>query len=175
MVNGSNCKELHADLCRHHYILDPNMIVTSSEIEVIINDLSYNKSPGLDGINSEHMKCASQQLSVSLSRSMSAILIHGCVPRSMLTSVVIIKYKNKRTCEKDNYRPIYLSNVFTKVVEKIMYSRIENCLQTTLNQFGFKHKHGTEMCLFFLERAHMVLYKTWLVYVCGFSGCFQNF
>ena len=62
MVNGSNCKELHADLCRHNSVLDPNMIVTSSETEEITNDLTYNKSPGLDGITSEHMKFASQQL-----------------------------------------------------------------------------------------------------------------
>ena len=117
MVNGSNCKELHADLCRHHSVLDPNMIVTSSEIEEIINDLSYNKSPGMDG---EHMKCTSQQLPVLLSILMSAILIHGHVQRSMLTSVIVpsIKDKIKRISEKDNYRPICLSSVFTKVVEK---------------------------------------------------------
>ena len=41
MVSGSNCKELHTHLCRHHSVLDPNMIVTSNEIEEIITDLSY--------------------------------------------------------------------------------------------------------------------------------------
>ena len=154
MVNGNNCKELHADLCRHHSVLDPNMIVTSSEIEEIINGLSYNKFLGLDGITSEHMKCASQQLPVLLSILISAILIHGCVPRSMVTSVIVptIKDKNKSITisEKDNYQPICLSNEFTKVVQ-ILCSRIENFLQTTFNQFGFKPKHGTEMCGFVLK------------------------
>ena len=76
--------------------LGPNMSVTSIEIGEIINDLSYNKSPGLDGITSEHIKVASQQLPISLSILMSAILIHGYVPRSKLTSVIvpIIKDKN---------------------------------------------------------------------------------
>ena len=72
MVNGNNCKELHADLCMRHYVLDPNTIVTSREIKEIINDLSY-------GITSEHMKFASQQLPVLLSILISAILIHGYV------------------------------------------------------------------------------------------------
>ena len=43
------------------------MIVTSNEIEEIIKDLACNKSPGLDGIRSEHIKFAGQQLPVLLS------------------------------------------------------------------------------------------------------------
>ena len=38
---------------------------------------------------------------------------------------------------------IYLSNVFTKVVEKVLYIQMEDYLQYTHNQFGFKQKHGT--------------------------------
>ena len=86
---------------------------------------------------------------------MSAILIHGNVPGSMLTSVIvpIIKEKNKRILsEKDNYRPICLSYVLTKLLKNsIMYSRMEICLQTTFNQFGFKPKHVTKMCVFVLK------------------------
>ena len=71
----------------------------------------------------------------------------------MLKSVIIpiIKNKNKRISDKDNYRPICLANVFTKVVEKVLYSRMDGYLQSTFNQFGFKRKHGTEMCVFVLK------------------------
>ena len=55
-----HCKDLHADLCSNHSLFDKNMVVTSNEMEDIIKDLSYNKSPGLDGICSEHMKFAGQ-------------------------------------------------------------------------------------------------------------------
>ena len=84
---------------------------------------------------------------------MSAILVHGYVPKSILKSVIvpIIKNKNKRISDKDNYRPICISNVFTKVVEKLLYSRLEDYLQSTHNQFGAKQKHGTEMCVFVLK------------------------
>ena len=70
------------------------MVVTSNEMT--IKDLSYNKSPGLDGICSEHMKFAGQQLPVLLSILMSAILVHGYVPKSMLKSVIIPIIKNKK-------------------------------------------------------------------------------
>ncbi len=60
VVNESNCNDLHADMCSNHYLFDQNMVVTSNEMEDIIKYLSYNKSPGLDGICSEHMKFAGQ-------------------------------------------------------------------------------------------------------------------
>ena len=153
MVHESNCKDLHSDMCCNHSLFDQDMVVTSNEMGDIIKDLSYNKSPGLDGICSEHMKFACQQLPVLLSILMSAILVHGYVPKSMLKSVIIpiIKNKNKRISDKDNCRPICLANVFTKVVEKVLYSRMEGYLQSTSNQFGFKRKHGTEMCVFVLK------------------------
>ena len=71
----------------------------------------------------------------------------------MLKSVTIpiIKNKNKRISEKNNYRPICLGYVFTKVVEKVLYSRMDGYLQPTLNHFGFKRKQGTEMCVFVLK------------------------
>ena len=126
------------------------MIVTSNEIEDTIKDLAYNKSRGLDGISSEHIKFAGQQLPVLLSILMSAILVHGYVPKSMLKSVIvpIIKTKNNRISDKDNHIPTCISNVFTKVVEKVLYSRMEDYLQATHNQFEFKQKHGTCVCLY---------------------------
>ena len=42
------------------------MVVTSNEMEDIIKDLSYNKSHGLDGLSSEHMKFATTSLVVDI-------------------------------------------------------------------------------------------------------------
>ena len=38
--------------------------MSSAEIEAIIADLACNKSPGLDGLTSEHMKFANSKLPV---------------------------------------------------------------------------------------------------------------
>ena len=61
------------------------------------------------------------------------------------------KNKNKCSTDKDNYRPICLSNMFSKVVEKVLYSGMQNWLLTTPNQFGCKPKHSTEMCVYVLK------------------------
>ena len=117
-VKGSGCGDIYAAMCMEHIVFDRDMIVSSTEIEDIIVDLVCNKSPGLDGLTSEHMTFANSKLPVLLSILMSAVLIHGHVPRSAIRSVLvpIIKNKNKRITDKDNYRHICLSNVFTKIL-----------------------------------------------------------
>ena len=164
---------------RHYYIVfDRDMIVSSSEIEDIIADMSCNKSPGLDGLTSEHMKFANSKLPVLLSILMSAVLIHGHVPRSAMRSVLvpIIKNKNKRITDKDNHRPICLSNVFTKVIEKVLLCRMQGWLSTTSNQFGFKHKHGTDMCVFTLKELirYYIKHGSCRAYVCCVPWCFES-
>ena len=153
VVQDSSSGALHVDLCRDQYTFEGNMIVHPCEIDEIIKCLPGNKSPGLDGLTSEHMQYASSQIAIYFSMLLTAMMIHGYVPKSMRNAVIvpIIKNKNKRSTDKDNYRPICLSNVFSKVVEKVLYSRMQNWLLTTPNQFGFKPKHGTEMCVFVLK------------------------
>ena len=152
-VKGSGCGHIHAAMCMEHIVFDRDMIVSSTEIEDIIVDLACHKSPGLDGLTSERMEFANSKLPVLLSILMSAVLIHGHVPRSAIISVLvpIIKNTNKRIIDKDNHMPICLSNVFTKIIEKVLLCRMHGWLLTTSNQFGFKHKHGTDMCVFTLK------------------------
>ena len=90
---------------------------------------------------------------VLLSILLFAILIHGYVPTLMLKSVMvpIIKNKNKRITDRENYRPICISSVFSKLLENVLYSRLSKYLVTACNQFGFKAKHGTEICVFILK------------------------
>ena len=88
-------------------------IVTSNEIEDIIKDLACNKSPGLDGISSEHIKFAGQQLPVLLSILMSAVLVHGYVPKSMLKSVIFPIIKKPKN--------VSVTKITTDLYAYIMY------------------------------------------------------
>ena len=62
--------------------------------------------------------------------------------------VPIIKDKNKRVNDKRNYRPICLSNICSKIIEVVLFNRMSIFLQSSPNQFGFKPKYGTELCVF---------------------------
>ena len=115
------------------------------EIVYIIRDLACNKTPGLDRFTSEHMQLSSVQLPVLISISISAMLIHGCMPKHIHNSLMvpIIQNKNKSSTDKNNYRPICIFNMFTKIVDEVLYRRMDKYILTTSNQFGFKPKHGT--------------------------------
>ena len=62
--------------------------------------------------------------------------------------VPIVKDKTGIISSKDNYRPIALASVLSKLIERIILDRIDKCLLTSANQFGFKSKHGTDHCIF---------------------------
>ena len=59
----------------------------------------------------------------------------------------LISHKAGKISSKDNYRPIALASVISKLVEVIMLDSIEMYMNTNPNQFGFKRKHGTDQCL----------------------------
>ena len=66
-------------------------------------------------------------------------------------TVPLTKDKAGNINSKDNYRPIALASIISKVVEIIMLDRMETCLMTQHNQFGFKKKLGTDQCIFALK------------------------
>ena len=132
---------------------DVNMVITSEEVQEAVKQLDDNKSCGLDTISAEHLKFASLKLMPLLAMCISGFLIHGILPDSMISVVLVPVIKNKagRIASKDNYRPIALASVLSKVLEKILLSRLEMYILTKDNQFGFKAKHGTDMCIFALK------------------------
>ena len=73
-----------------------------------------------------------------------------------MISVVLVptvKNKNASICSKSNYRPIALVSIVSKVFENIIYDRIAYSLITCDNQFGFKAKHSTDMCIYAFKEA----------------------
>ena len=67
----------------------------------------------------------------------------------MKTALVpIIKNKTGDTSDKNNYRPIALVTAASKILEICILEILEMYLITHDNQFGFKSKHSTDMCIF---------------------------
>ena len=150
MLKKSGCDQAHNDFCNTNIAFDNGMTVDRFEMKAVIDDLASNKSPGLDGLSAEHFTFAHSILSELMSTLVSSIVVHGHLPQSMNESVIvpIIKDKNKRVNDKNNYRSICLSNVCSKIIEVVIFNRISTFLESSSNQFGFKPKHGTELCVF---------------------------
>ena len=129
------------------------MIVSSQEISDAIRMLKDNKACGMDNISAEHLKLASSKLCPLLGICFTGFLVHGILPDSILSVLLkpIIKDKSGKINSSDNYRPIALASILSKVLERTILNRLEQFVLTADNQFGFKPKHGTDMCIFALK------------------------
>lgn len=83
------------------------------------------------------------------------MLVHGTLPSPMLSVLLVpvVKDKTGKISSIDNYRPIALASVVSKVLEIILLERVQRHVVTTDEQFGFKRKHGTDMCIYALKEA----------------------
>ena len=104
---------------------------------------------------------SSNRLAVLLTIIFNACMVHGYLPASMISTVLvpIIKDKAGDVADKSNYRPIALSSVFSKIFEHVLLTYIEYYLYTSDNQFGFKAKHSTDQCIYLLKEV-IQFYKT---------------
>ena len=65
--------------------------------------------------------------------------------------VPIIKDKCSKINSKDNYRPIALASIVSKKIENILLDRMSVMRSTMSDQFRFKKKHGTDLCIYVLK------------------------
>ena len=75
----------------------------------------------------------------------------GNVPDDMKMAKVIPIYKNKDPNDLKNYKPISLLPSFSKILEKVIFKRLnryfdENKLFFT-SQYGFRQNHSTELAV----------------------------
>ena len=128
---------------------DARMTVCYTDVQTLIA-IQFGKSAGLDGICAEALKCAHDQLSVSLSFRFTLFLSHGYSPPKLNKTIVVPITKNKcgNLFSRNNYRPIaFATNIF-KLLELIILMQCKEYLCTSANQFGFKRANGTEFCIY---------------------------
>ena len=148
-VDNSNCMNLHNSFKNNNLSFCNDMVVPAYEIHDLIQSLPNGKAAGKDTLTAEHLKYCDEKIVMLLSLFVTSLLIHGYIPNVFIETVIvpIVKNKNKRISDKSNYRPIGLSNICSKLLEGVLLNRIDSLLSTTHNQFGFKPKHGTDMCV----------------------------
>ena len=129
------------------------MSVSTEEVTETISKLKKGKSCGPDGICAEALKAAHHKVYVLLSLCFSLCMSHGYIPQPLIetTIVPIIKNKAGNLSSGNNYRPIALANVMSKVFESLILLRCEQFLTTADNQFGFKSGHSTDFCIYTLK------------------------
>ena len=90
---------------------------------------------------------------VYLSMLYTSMLSHGYLPEEFMKSFIVPLIKNKTgdTSDKGNYRPVAIVSACSKIFECVLLGLIEVYLCTSDNQFGFKSKHSTDLCIYTLK------------------------
>lgn len=132
-------------------------------------ELSSGRSSGCDELNAEHFKFAGVPCATHLSLCFSMMISHNFLPSSLSKVILspIVKDKTGNISDKDNYRPIALATVSSKILERVILNRCKLNLTTSDHQFGFKQGHSTDMAVFaFKEIVDHYLRNRSPVFVC---------
>ena len=130
--------------------------LTLNEFKKAFGSLKSNKANGYDDINSNIVKSSYDELFIPLFHICRTSLLTGSVPDSMKIAKITPLFKSGDTDKLNNYRPISVLPVFSKLLERIMYNRVYSHLINHQllyeRQFGFQQNCSTEHAILQLTK-----------------------
>jgi hypothetical protein len=132
----------------HSLFVEP---CTEAEIICITNNLATTKGIGLDGYSIKVIKSVIGSIAVPLNDIFNKSFATGLFPDKLKYAKVTPVFKNDDKFCVNNYRPISVLPIFSKILEKLMCHRLmafvnkHNILCE--NQYGFREQHSTYMAL----------------------------
>lgn len=124
--------------CPHEFSLVP---ATTEEVAKCIKDIKNKACPDIDGISTKVLKTCSAQLIPVLTDLINDSFSTGIFPDKLKIAKVLPIYKGKGSIsDVNNYRPISILPVFSKVFESIVKRRLIKFLSD--NELLNKSQHG---------------------------------
>ena len=125
--------------------------ITEQDTMRMIHNLSSRKGTGSDGISVKILKLAAPVLCQPLTRFFYLSLEEGCLPRKWKVARVTPLHKDDVRDNEDNYRPVSVLSVLSKLIEKhvarsLMNYLVQNGLLYHL-QSAFREGYSTESAL----------------------------
>lgn len=120
---------------------------TEMEVIKIINAMDSNTSSGIDGITVKDIKCIKNLILKILTKCMNKCLKDGIFPDTLKIAIVTPIFKSCSKADPGNYRPISVLPVTSKILEKLIYIRLNSYLNKINfffeQQYGFRSKCNT--------------------------------
>ena len=139
-----------------HYINNnpANFFCTPTCPTEIINIVHRNNSKkygGYDNIDPNIIQHVIPQIANQLAYIFNSSFTMGIVPRKLKIAKVIPLYKSENPELFTNYRPISILPCLSKILERLMYNRINNYLAEynilSNKQYGFRGNYSTYMAM----------------------------
>ena len=124
-----------------------NKPISKEEVKQAIVRLKTGKSGGLDGVVPEMLKCSGEETVDFLAKLFNKIFDSGIYPKDWSQAIVVPIFKKGDSNIPDNYRGISLINMackcYTSILNKRLYSWLENEEVIVENQAGFRKGYST--------------------------------
>ena len=107
-----------------------------------------NKATGPDGILGNLLKICANEIADILTLLFQSSLVQGCLPSGWKQAHIVPVFETDDRGSVENYRPISLNSVTSKILERIVHSTIMDHLDkhSSLNPFQhvFRQKRSCE-------------------------------
>ena len=142
-----------------NYYLEKNVIpngfcltpITESFVNAELSRLNPKKSYGIDGMQSKFIKDAASEIKGPVTYIVNLSISSNIVPNEFKYARVKPLFKKGNINLPENYRPVSILTVVSKVLEKAIFVQFENYLKNNnilySHQSGFRKKHSTDTCL----------------------------
>lgn len=124
-------------------------LVPTDELEIgdIINNLKRGAAPGTDGITVENLIIIKEKILKVLTVLINDTLTTGIFPEELKIVKICPIFKSGLRTSKNNYRPISLISVFSKIIEIIIKKRFMSFMNKYITpdpfQYGFTNNSST--------------------------------
>ena len=113
--------------------------------------LKSTKSPGHDNLSPRLLKDCADVIAKPLAHTINLSLKTSLVPNKLKIAKVIPLHKSGNKALPDNYRPISVLPVLSKILDRVIYEQIadylENDKMLTSCQFSFRRRYNTELAV----------------------------
>ena len=140
--------KIHHSSCVQSFMLEK---ILSEDVNDCIDKLKSYTAPGLDQISPKFVKLSKCVLAPLLARLFNRCIELETFPNDFKVASVIPIPKKISPTSLDEFRPISLLSVFSKLFEKILESKMtkfitKNCILTP-SQFDFTENNSTELAI----------------------------
>lgn len=123
---------------------------SAEEVLRVITSLR-STGPGLDSVHPSHIKLVSSELSPVIADIVNKMFKAGIFPDSLKVGRITPVHKKGDRELLSNYRPICILPFFSKIIERLMHTRLISYLTKfnllTSKQYGFRPGYSTELAL----------------------------
>ena len=127
--------------------MNPIKVGRAGVLKLLLN-LKPNKATGPDGIPGNLLRMVADEIADVYTLLFQASLDQGCLPSDWKRANVVPIFKKGDRGRVENYRPISLTSVTSKILEHIIHSSIMDHLEqhSLLNEFqhGFRQNRSCE-------------------------------